>query len=126
MTWTCSLSPSLGAGKVLEDTTQATGASLGRVCWVCRNTSPDLLRMWLQVHLSKAVSCSKRKREVDPQCCCVDVRLSSPTREDTASRSDSWNLEGVEASSSMPPEKVWPAALWVQSSISCWASLGTV
>ena len=44
-------------------------------------------------HLSKAVSCSKRKREVEPQCRCVDVRVSSPTRDEIFSKSASVKRE---------------------------------
>lgn len=57
-------------------------------------------------HLSRAVSCSKRNREVDPQCSCVDLRVSRPTREEMTSKSLSVNLEGAAASLSKVSESV--------------------
>jgi len=41
------------------------------------------------IYLSRAVSCSNMNREVEPQCSWVDVRVSSPTRDDMDCRSAS-------------------------------------
>lgn len=54
----------------------------------------------LMTDLSNAVSCSKRKREVEPQCCCVDVRVSNPTRDEITCKSASVKREDARASPS--------------------------
>ena len=76
-------------------------------------------------HLSRAVSCSNKKRDDEPQCDSVDLRVSNPTKEEMASKSASLNLDGAKASSSRLPESVLLGARLPASGVSCCISVGT-